>query len=67
MKIVNKNFVVKDFVHKCNASQQCTCHTLCSRLFIYSSLQRNCIISYHSEPVVALADRLFPSQSFGQI
>lgn len=37
MKVVNKNFVMWDFIYKCNASLQCTCHT-CSRLFICSKL-----------------------------
>ena len=37
MKVVNKNFVMWDFVYKCNASLPCTCHT-CSRLFICSKL-----------------------------
>ena len=37
MKVVNKNFVMWDFVYKCNASLPCTCHTS-SRLFICSKL-----------------------------
>ena len=60
MKVVNKNFVMRDFVYKCNASLPCTCHILdCSYV---ESLQYNFTISDHSEPIVpygVMADWLF--------
>ena len=67
MKIVNKNFVVQDFVRKRKRTLPYNVYTThyvldCSYIVAYSEI----IISENSEPVVALgvmADRLFPSQS----
>ena len=66
MKIVNKNFVVQDFVRKRKGTLPYNVHIThvldCSYIVAYSEI----IISDHSEPVVALgvmAERLFPSQS----
>ena len=67
MKIVNKNFVVQDFVRKRKRTLPYNVYIThyvldCSYIVAYSEI----IISDHSEPVVALgvmADRLFPSQS----
>ena len=68
MKVVNKNFVMWDFVYKCNASLPCTCHILdCSYV---ASLQYNFTISDHSEPIVpygVMADWLFSVWLVGKI